>query len=130
MGRRTRGRYRRQFLTNRTRMNISRDLQVRLETDWAVLGDSFVSGGLNTVSENRVRGHQSMFGNRGQVRTCEPLQGLALGCIECPHHRRAVGSGHMHDRNSCGANSLDVTGAGVSGTATVSMSSSGVLPRR
>jgi hypothetical protein len=66
-------------------MNISRDLQVRLETGWAVLGDGFVSGGPDAIRENRMRGELT-FGNRGQVRTCEPLQGLTIERIECPHH--------------------------------------------
>jgi hypothetical protein len=66
-------------------MNISKDLQVRLETDSAVLDDCFVSGGLNAIRKNRMRGELT-FGNRGQVRTCEPLQGLTIERIERPHH--------------------------------------------
>jgi len=64
--------------------NISRDLLVRLETDWAVLADGFVSG-VWMRDRNRMRGELT-FGNRGQVRTCEPLQGLTIERIECPHH--------------------------------------------
>jgi len=47
-------------------MDISRELWMGLGTDWAVLGDGFVSGGPEyDMENNRDVGDELTFGNRG-----------------------------------------------------------------